>query len=131
MERNGGGREKKHPETFMARGADVGHGADVEHDCFVMARSPERVLVRGGVARGRVGYASDGALGWGRATSWGCARREESRGEKRDERRERVGEGEEGQGRRRLGASQARTRVRVWVAGPLVGRLGLGSFVFF
>jgi hypothetical protein len=44
--------------------------------------------------------------------------------------RERVGEGEEGQGPRRLGASQARTRVRVWVAGPLVGRLGLGSLFF-
>jgi hypothetical protein len=66
----GGGRRNGR-ETFMVRGADVEHGAVVGHGCFVMARSPGRLLVRGGVTRGRVGYASGGALGRGRAASWG------------------------------------------------------------
>jgi hypothetical protein len=59
----------------------------------------------------------------------GAGKRVGERREMRGE-RERVGEGEEGHGRRRLGASQARARVRVWVAGPLVGELGLGSLFF-
>jgi hypothetical protein len=126
----GGGREKKRPRDI--HGAGRVRRAQRRRRTWLLCHGTV-VWARVGVGRGRmggIGYALGGALGQGCAASWGCARREESRGEKRDGRRERVGEGEEGHGRRRLGASQARARVRVWVAGPLVGRLGLGSFVF-
>jgi hypothetical protein len=51
----GGGGRRNGRETFMARGAYVGHNADVGHGCFVMARSSGRVLVWGGVAWGASG----------------------------------------------------------------------------
>jgi hypothetical protein len=88
---------------------------------------------RGGLRRGGVG--AWWLAGWARERAERGKRREE-----RDERRERV-RGEErdtglaaaaGLEREAAGKSQqgARARVRVWVAGPLVGLLGLESLFF-
>jgi hypothetical protein len=93
-----------------------------------------------GVRWARGGLRCGGVGAWWLA---GWARERAERGksrEERDERREReLGErrGTQGWRRqlawrgRRLGrANRERARVRVWVAGPLVGRLGLGSLFF-
>jgi hypothetical protein len=88
---------------------------------------------RGGLRRDGVG--AWWLAGWARERAERGKRREE-----RDERRERV-RGEErdtglaaaaGLEREAAGKSQqgARARVRVWVAGPLVGLLGLESLFF-
>jgi hypothetical protein len=117
-------------ETFMARGADVGH--DRARACAVVSLEARKQGRSSTLEHGTGGFGRPWARPWrghrglvrrsrsGEGGSGAGAPGRDARGE-RSERRERIGE-REGHSREATTAWRARrARDRVWVDGPLVG----------